>query len=152
MAGEPTQKSKRSTVVVHIDQELAERVKARFSDETDAELNIRQTVERALKLADKRSGTNTGTFRLIGFDEGGEEGQDADHRRLVCNIGGKIAIWGSKDKRCNIDSVLNAVKNAGFPCDIRCEYCPPEPWAKENCKIKHTHWVPENGDLHILES
>ena len=98
-----------------------------------------------------RSDTNTDTFRLIGFDEGGEKvGRDSGRRRLVCNIdgGGKIAIWGSKDSRCNIDSVLNAVKNAGFPCDIQCEYRPPEPWAEEYC---HTHWVPENGDLHILE-
>ena len=95
----------------------------------------------------------TGTFRLISFDEDGEEGQDADHRRLVCNIegGGKIAIWGSKDSRRNIDSVLNAVENAGFPCDIECEYRQPKPWAKENCKIKHTYWVPESCHLRILE-
>ena len=49
-----TQKSKSSTVVVHIDRELAERVRARFSGETNTELNIRQTVERALKLAEAR--------------------------------------------------------------------------------------------------
>ncbi len=99
----------------------------------------------------------TGTFRLISFDEDGDEGHgrgvrvgpNGDHR-LVCNIerDGKIAIWGKKHSRRNIDSVLNAVKNAGFPCDIQCEYRPPEPWAEEYC---HTHWVPENGDLHILE-
>ncbi len=95
-----------------------------------------------------RSDTNTDTFRLIGFDEGGEKvGRDSGHHRLVCNIdgGGKIAIWGSKDSRRNIDSVLKA----GLPCDIECEYrLPDDPWAKEYC---HTHWVPENWDLHILE-
>ena len=154
MAGEPTQESKRPTVVVHIDRELAERVKARFSDETGAELNIRQTVERALKLADKRSDTNTGTFRLIGFDEGGEKVGPKGAHRLVCNIegGGKIAIWGSKDSRRNIDLVLNAAKKADLPKgDIRieCKYRPPEPSRAK--RYGHTHWVPENCHLRILE-
>ena len=93
-----------------------------------------------------RSDTNSGTFRLIGFDEGGEKvGRNADHR-LVCNIdgGGKIAIWGSKHSRSNIESVLKA----SLPCDIECEYRLPEPWAK---RYGHTHWVPENCHLHILE-
>ena len=43
-----------TTVVVHIDRELAERVRARFSREAKTELNFRQTVERALKLAEDR--------------------------------------------------------------------------------------------------
>ena len=49
-----TKQSSSTTVVVHIDRELAERVRARFSGETKTELNIRQTVERALKLAEDR--------------------------------------------------------------------------------------------------
>ena len=46
--------SETRTVVVHIDRQLAERVRARFSGEAMTELNIRQTVERALRLAEDR--------------------------------------------------------------------------------------------------
>ena len=94
----------------------------------------------------------TGTFRLISFDEDGDEGHGRGVRvgpnghRLVCNIegGGKIAIWGDKPPRSNIESVLKA----GLPCVIKCKYRPPKDWAE---KFDHKYWVPESYHLHILE-
>ena len=94
-----------------------------------------------------RNDMKSGTFRLIGFDEGEDKiGPRGDHR-LVCNVegGGKIAIWGSKHSRSNIQSVLKA----DLPCDIECEYRLPEkPWEK---KYGHTHWVPEYCRLQVLK-
>lgn len=94
-------------------------------------------------MSDER---NTDTFQVVRFDEGGEKiGRDGNHR-LVCNIegGGKTAIWGSKDNRHNIETVLKA----GIPCTVECEYHEPGPWG--NNKFNHTHWVQENFRLRVL--
>ena len=89
---------------------------------------------------------NSGVFRIVRFDEGGEKVGPKGDLRLVCNVEGgeKIAIWGSEHSRNNIDAVLKA----GLPCNIECEYRPPGPFGK---KFGHTHWVPEDCHLRILE-
>ena len=88
---------------------------------------------------------NTGTFRIVRFDQGGEQvGKNGDHK-LVCNIegGGKIAIWGKKESRDNIKAVLNA----GLPCTVECNTIPPNEWADQH---GHTHWVPQDSYLRVL--
>ena len=95
-----------------------------------------------------RNGTKT--FRLIGFDEGGEKVGPTGNHRLVCNAEGgeKIAIWGLHS-RSNIEAVWEAVFKAGFPCRIKCECCDPKlEWKQE---YGHTHWVPENCHLQVLK-
>ena len=92
------------------------------------------------------STVKTSSFQLIGYDEGGlREGPKGD-LRLVCNTqsGEKIAIFGSKQARGNIDAVINA----GMPCVINCETRPPANWAID--RFDHTHWVPEGLELHII--
>ena len=81
-------------------------------------------------------------FRLVAYDEGGVRGTPT-RRRLVCNIegGGKVAIWGREGARENIDNVLAA----GLPCTIECEVRPPSPIMAQ--RFRHTHWVP--GDVHL---
>ena len=73
------------------------------------------------------STAKTDSFQLIGYDEGGlREGPKGD-LRLVCNAqsGEKVAIFGSKQERSNIDAVLKS----GIPCAISCETRPPAKWA-----------------------
>ena len=94
------------------------------------------------------SSAKTDSFQLIGYDEGGlREGSKGD-LRLVCNAqsGEKVAIFGSKQARGNIDAVLNA----GMPCAINCETRPPDNWATE--QYGHSHWVPEGSTLSIMAS
>ena len=86
-------------------------------------------------------------FKLIAFDEG--EVRGAPNRlRLVCNIegGGKLAIWGKKGSRENINIVLNA----GLPCEIVCKTQKPN--LVQARKFGHTHWVSENSLLRVLVS
>ena len=90
----------------------------------------------------------TDSFQLIGYDEGGlREGPKGD-LRLVCNAqsGEKVAIFGSKQVRGNIDAVLNA----GMPCAINCETRPPANWAIN--RFGHTPWIPEGNTLSIMAS
>ena len=86
-----------------------------------------------------------GIFTLIAFDEGGVRGS-SQHLRLVCNTenGDKIAIWGDKGDRKNIDTVLDA----GLPCKVDCKYREPNiVYAKEH---GHTHWVRQDFPLRVL--
>ena len=87
-----------------------------------------------------------GTFRLVAYDEGGVRGTPG-RRRLVCNIegGGKIAIWGQDGSRRNVDAVLNA----GIPCTVECEFCSPNPNMAQ--RFGHTHWVPQDARLRIVQ-
>ena len=83
-------------------------------------------------------------FKLVGLDEGGVRSSN-DNLRLVCLIegGGKLAIWGQTGSRANIDAVLNA----GTPCDLECECILPERWA---ARYGHSHWVPQGNTLRVL--
>ena len=94
----------------------------------------------------ERATRPSGTFRLVAFDEGGVRGAPY-RRRLVCNIegGGKMAISGQDGSRRNIDAVLNA----GTPCTVECEYRSPSPHMAQ--RFGHTHWVPQDARLRILE-
>ena len=96
-------------------------------------------------MSDER---NTDTFQIVGFDQGGERVsmKGTNNHRLVCHIkeGGKIAIWGKKDSRRNIETVLNA----GIPCYVECEYhAALDPW---RTKYGHTYWVPQDSYLRVL--
>ena len=93
-----------------------------------------------------RAERNTDTFQVVRFDEGGEQvGKNGD-RRLVCSIkgDGKIAIWGSKDNRHNIETVLKA----GIPCTVECDTIPPNEWGER--EYDHKHWLPEHHNLRVL--
>ena len=88
----------------------------------------------------------TETFRITALDEGGVMGTP-DHLRLVCRLegGGKVVLWGGEVSRLNIDAVLSA----GVPCTIESEYRPPKPDLAE--KFGHTHWVPQDARLRVVE-
>lgn len=88
---------------------------------------------------------NSGTFRLVAFDEGGVMGT-TQNRRLVCLIesGGKLAIWGKDSARRNIDAVLAA----GLPCTVECSWREPNPI--QAARFGHTQWVREDLDLKII--
>ena len=88
----------------------------------------------------------TDTFRIVAFDEGEVKGTP-DHLRLVCEIegGGKVVLWGGETSRHNIDAVLST----GLPCTIESEYRPPKPDLAE--KFGHTHWVPQDARLRVVE-
>ena len=90
----------------------------------------------------ERHSRSSDTFRLVAYDEGGVRGTPT-RRRLVCSIegGGKVAIWGREGARENIDTV----QAAGLPCTIECEYRSPSPSMAQ--RFGHTHWVP--GDVHL---
>lgn len=87
----------------------------------------------------------SGTFRLIGFDEGGVMGTP-DNLRLVCltQSEGKLAIWGKQGARRNIDAVLNA----GMPCTVECEWREPNPIHAD--KFGHRYWVREDFRLNVV--
>ena len=89
---------------------------------------------------------NHDTFRLIGLDERGAQ-ESMNAKRLVCQIegGGKLAIWGSEKSTENIDMVLKA----GFPCAVHCQWREPSTWAI--AEYGHTHWVPENAGLEVVQ-
>ncbi len=95
-------------------------------------------------MSDER---NTDTFQIVGFDQGGERvSRKGTNHRLVCHIkgGGKIAIWGKKDSRRNIETVLNA----GIPCYVECDTIPPNEWGER--EYDHKHWLPEHHNLRVL--
>ncbi len=85
------------------------------------------------------------TFTLIAFDEGGVKGSPSN-LRLVCNTekGDKIAIWGDRKNRQNIDTVLDA----GLPCKVSCKY--REPKLDHAKQYGHTHWVKQDFPLRVL--
>ena len=86
------------------------------------------------------------TFTLTDYDEGGMMiGPDEDYR-LVCRAesGAKIAIFGSAGNLKNID----AVRNTGLPCVIRCKTRTPPSYASE--RYGHTHWVSEHSTLKVV--
>lgn len=87
------------------------------------------------------------TFRITGFDEGGVRGS-ADNLRLVCltkseGKAAKVALWGKRESRRNIDAVLDAGPHCSFVADW---VEPPEDFVR---KFGHRFWVPENGELII---
>ncbi len=91
----------------------------------------------------------TGKFTLIAFDEDDPHVRKGPtgKLRLVCRTrqGGKIAIWGSDDSRRNID----AVRTAGLPCTIECEYTESLPrWALD---YGHTQWVSQDSHLQVVQ-
>lgn len=82
-------------------------------------------------------------FTFINYDEGEMKvGPDGDHR-LVCvaETGAKVAIFGSEGNLGNI----NAVRNVGLPCVVRCKTRTPAAYAAEH--FGHTHWVSEDSTL-----
>ena len=82
---------------------------------------------------------------LTGFDEGGIR-ENEGKLRLICNIedGGKLALWGSRQNRHNIDAVLGVQ----LPCTVDCECDEPASWASE--RFGHTHWVAPGSRVEIL--
>ena len=84
-------------------------------------------------------------LRLVALDEGEVKGAPSN-LRLVCvtDSGEKLAIWGKRGNRRNIDLVLAA----GLPCTVECEYREPNQIHRD--KFGHTYWVREDFHLTIL--
>jgi hypothetical protein len=91
---------------------------------------------------------DTGTFRLVRFDEEGGVRGTPENRRLVCvtDAGEKIAIWGSDRDRTNIDAVLSA----DLPCTIDCEW--REPGDAQATRFGHRYWVRQDFKLVVRNS
>jgi hypothetical protein len=90
-----------------------------------------------------------GTFRLVEFDEGAVQGMQ-ENRRLVCvtDSGSKLAIWGQEIPTRNMQNI-DSVLEAGLPCVVECEYRNPAEWA--DC-YGHTHWVPQDCSLRVIQT
>ena len=84
------------------------------------------------------------TFTLTGID-GGSVQENKGNLRLVCLIegGGKLAVWGSKATRKNIDTI----QRTKMPCKVQCDCIPPKEWA---IKYGHSFWVPEGNTPRVL--
>jgi hypothetical protein len=90
---------------------------------------------------------NRGKFQITGFDEGGVKGTP-ENLRLVCltDSDGKLAVWGAKASRRNIDKILRA----DLPCQVECEWRAPNPTQAR--KFGHRFWVREDCELNVLSS
>ena len=89
------------------------------------------------------------TFKIVGFDQGGRRDSvgESNNVRLVCltPTGQKVVAWGTEGKNTqNIEKI----ESAGLPCEIECEYRPPDPAFRS--KYGHTHWVREDMALKVL--
>lgn len=88
------------------------------------------------------------TFTFLAHDEGGMMIAPTGAHRLVCvaESGAKVVIFGIKSELKNI----NAVLEAGLPCNVRCETHPASQTA--NRVAGHTHWVWEFDMLEVVPS
>ena len=83
------------------------------------------------------------TFKLTRYEEGGSVTTEIA-TRLICRTESNevIAIWGSPGNRGNVDAVMDA----GLPCEIMCETREPNTWARDR---GHDYWVPEHVPLKV---